>query len=220
MSAQCPVGENNCALLDEVGQLRARVDELRMLVVTDELTGLYNYRHLLWALDQELERLRRHGGSFCVLMLDCDNFKRINDNYGHDFGNKVLKAAGTFFQRSLRKLDVACRFGGDEFVIVAPGASLREGVALGERIRTGVAAMQLRVGEEIVTLSVSVGVDCITPEDQLLPEQVLDRADRYLLKAKQSGKNVVCAAELPDADSSMSVDEKTALMESFGGEKI
>jgi diguanylate cyclase (GGDEF)-like protein len=219
MSAQCPVGENNCTLLDEVGQLRARVDELRMLVVTDELTGLNNYRHLLWALDQELERLHRHGGSFCVLVLDCDNLKRINDNYGHDFGNKVLKAAGTFLQRSLRKLDVACRFGGDEFVIVAPSANLREGVALAERIRSGIAAMQLRAGEEEVTLRVSIGVDCFKPEDQLLPEQVLDRADRYLLKAKQAGKNIVCSPELPDAASSMNADEKSAMMESFGGEK-
>ena len=219
MRAQCPLGESSCELLDEVGQLRAHLDELRMLVVTDELTGLYNYRHLLWALDQELERVRRHGGFFCVLVIDLDNFKKVNDTYGHDFGNKVLKAAGTFFQRSLRKLDVACRFGGDEFVIVAPGATLREGIALAERIRSGFSAMQLSAGDQKVALSVSVGVDCIKPEDQLLPEQVLDRADLYLLKAKQAGKNVVCYPELQESDVSMSVDEKSALMESFGGEK-
>jgi diguanylate cyclase (GGDEF)-like protein len=216
MRAQCPVGENNCDLLDEVGQLRARVDELKVQVATDELTGLYNYRHLLWTLGQELERVHRHGGSFCVLMLDFDNFKRINDNYGHEFGNQVLKATGSFFRRSLRKLDVACRYGGEEFAIVVPGSDLREAVVLAERLRAGIERMQLTAGDEIVKLTVSIGVDCFKNGDQLTPEVLLDRTDRYLLQAKQAGKNTVRCPDHGAVSDGMTVDEKTALMEGFG----
>lgn len=216
MRPVCPVGDNKCELLDEVGQLRARVDELSIQVSTDELTGLYNYRHLLWTLGQELERVRRHGGSFCVLMLDFDHFKRINDNYGHEFGNQVLKATGSFFRRSLRKLDVACRFGGEEFAIVMPGGDLREAIVLAERLRAGIERMSLAAGDQPVRLTVSIGVDCFRSSDQLTPELLLERVDSYLLKAKHSGKNMVRFPDCPASSDGMSVDEKSALMEGFG----
>lgn len=216
MRPQCPVGVNTCELLDEVGQLRERVDELSMLVSTDELTGVYNYRHLLWTLGQELERVRRHGGSFAVLMIDFDNFKQLNDNHGHEFANQVLKNVGSFFLRSLRKLDVPCRFGGDEFVIVVPGGSLREAVLLAERLRDGIVQMNLEAEDKPVALTVSIGVECFGPSDYVTPDQVLHRADRYLLRAKQAGKNTVCFEDVVEQDTAMSADEKSAVMDSFG----
>src|SRR5690606_27961964 len=97
MSAQeqCPAGKPDCRYLDELSELRGKVDELSELVLTDALTGLYNYRHLLWAINQEMERTHRSGTPFSLIVLDFDNFKLINDRYGHEFGNQVLKTAGT-----------------------------------------------------------------------------------------------------------------------------
>ncbi|MBU2098961.1 MAG: GGDEF domain-containing protein [Gammaproteobacteria bacterium] len=195
------------------------MEELSTQVLTDELTGLYNYRHLLWALGQEIERVRRSGGEFSLLVIDFDNFKTLNDSFGHEFGNQVLRAAGTFFNKSLRKLDVACRFGGEEFVIVLPGTELREAINLAERLRIGIQSLQLRAGDKLIPVTVSMGVDSFSAHERLTAEQLLDRADQRLLQAKKSGKNTVCYPERPDHADGMSVAEKTALMDSFKNQR-
>ncbi|MDO8907181.1 MAG: GGDEF domain-containing protein [Pseudohongiella sp.] len=215
MRPDCPRCEPGCKVLEELEQLRLRVDELSTQLLTDALTGLYNYRHLLWALGQEIERVRRSGGEFSLLVIDFDNFKLLNDTYGHEFGNQVLRAAGVFFKSSLRKLDVPCRFGGEEFVIVLPGTELREAVHLAERLRDGVAGLQLMYGDSSVPVTISTGVDTFRAGEQLTVEMLLDRADQHLLQAKKSGKNKVCYPDSSEYPDGMSVEEKTALMDSF-----
>ncbi|MBC52357.1 MAG: GGDEF domain-containing protein [Gammaproteobacteria bacterium] len=211
----CPGCDDGCQYLGEIGELREKVNELSEQVLTDALTGLYNYRHLIWAMNQEIERVHRSGGAFSVIMLDFDNFKTLNDRYGHEFGNQVLKAAGTFFQRSLRKLDIPCRFGGEEFVLVLPSTELRDAIALAERIREGVARMQMQADGQRVPLSISMGVDVYRASDRISPDVFLDRADQYLLQAKQSGKNRVHYPQMADAADGMSADERSALMDGF-----
>jgi diguanylate cyclase (GGDEF)-like protein len=211
----CPDCDNACHYLGELGELREKVQALSEQVLTDALTGLYNYRHLLWAMNQEIERVHRAGGAFSLIMLDFDNFKAINDQYGHEFGNQVLKTAGTFFQRSLRKLDVPCRFGGEEFVLVLPSTELRDAVQLAERIREGVTRIQLQAEGQRVPLSVSMGVDTYRANDRVTPEVFLDRADRYLLRAKLAGKNQVHYPHMSDLADGMSKDERAALMDGF-----
>lgn len=174
----CSGCDDSCQYLGEIDELRDKVSELSEQVLTDALTGLYNYRHLLWAMNQEIERVHRSGGAFSLIILDFDNFKAINDRYGHEFGNQVLKAAGTFFQRSLRKLDIPCRFGGEEFVLVLPSTELRDAVLLAERIREGVTRMQMQVDGQHIPLSVSMGVDVYRASDRITPEVFLDRADQ------------------------------------------
>jgi len=213
--ARCSDCPGDCQYLDEICELRQKIGELSEQVLTDALTGLYNYRHLLWAMNQEMERVHRSGGTFSVIVLDFDNFKGINDQYGHEFGNQVLKTAGTFFQRSLRKLDVPCRFGGEEFVLVLPSTDLRDAVQLAERIREGVTRIQLRAGDQYVPLSVSMGVDVYRASDRITPEIFLDRADQYLLQAKQAGKNRVHYPRMADPVDGMSSDERSALMDVF-----
>lgn len=215
MRTDCPLCASGCKVLDELEELRVRVDELSTQVLTDELTGLYNYRHLLWALGQEIERVRRAGGEFSLLVIDFDNFKALNDNFGHEFGNQVLRAAGTFFKKSLRKLDVPCRFGGEEFVIVLPGTELREAVNLAERLREGVSNLQLMLGDRHIPVTISTGVDTFSANEQLTAELLLDRADQHLLQAKKSGKNTVCYPDRSAQSDGMSIAEKTALMDSF-----
>jgi diguanylate cyclase (GGDEF)-like protein len=217
MHADCPHCKSGCKLLDELEQLRMRVEELSAQVLIDELTGLYNYRHLMWTLGQEIERVRRAGGEFSLLMIDFDNFKALNDNFGHEFGNQTLRVAGTFFRKSLRKLDVPCRFGGEEFVIVLPGTELREAVNLAERLRAGIERLSLMYGEHRVPVTISIGVDTFRATGQLTAEMLLDRADQRLLQAKKAGKNTICYPDKSDNERGMSVDEKSALMAGFKG---
>jgi diguanylate cyclase (GGDEF)-like protein len=216
---QCPVGEPQCFWLDEVSQLRHKVAELSELVITDELTGLYNYRFLIRSINQELERAHRAGQGFALAILDFDNFKQLNDQHGHEFGNQALKAAGTYIRKSLRQLDVPCRFGGEEFVLVLPGTSLREAVVLGERLRQGIAAIRMVSDGQRIDLSVSIGIDFCAPSDHLTADQAIARADKYLLQAKTTGKNQVCHAHLIDKVAGTTKDERDALLESFSARR-
>lgn len=214
-SSHCPGCNKDCQYFGEICELRAKIDELSEQLLTDALTGLYNYRHLLWAMNQEIERVHRNGGAFSLIVLDFDDFKSINDQYGHEFGNQVLRTIGTFFQRSLRKLDVPCRFGGEEFVLILPSTDLRDAVQLAERIREGVTRIQLQANGKAVPLSVSMGVDVYRATDRLTAEAFLDRADQYLLQAKQAGKNRVHYPRMSEPVDGMSSDERAALMDGF-----
>lgn len=215
----CPAKLDNCAHLDELALLRSRVEELGTQVITDELTGLFNYRHLMHTLSVEIERVRRSGGEFSLLLVDFDDFKRLNDTYGHEFGNLVLRTAGTFYRKSLRKLDVPCRFGGEEFVMVLPGTGLREAVLLAERLRKGVEALPMSVDGNRVMVTVSTGVDVFRTRDQITPEQLIHRTDKHLLQAKQMGKNTVCFPDHSDGSGGMSADERDALMDVFSSQR-
>lgn len=217
--SRCPDCDDACQYFGELCELRQKVNELSEQVLIDALTGLYNYRHLIWAMNQEMERVHRSGGAFALIVLDFDDFKAINDQYGHEFGNQVLRTAGTFFQRSLRKLDVPCRFGGEEFVLVLPSTDLRDAVQLAERIREGVTRIQLRAEGRLVPLSVSMGVDVYRATDRVTAQVFLDRADQYLLQAKQAGKNQVHFPRMTEAVDGMSTDERAALMHGFEGGK-
>jgi diguanylate cyclase (GGDEF)-like protein len=196
MSDFCPAGFKDCKHEEELAQLRLRVTELSNLVITDELTGLFNYRHLMRTLGLEIERVHRGGGEFSILIIDLDNFKSINDIYGHEFGNQVLRLAGAFYIKSLRKLDVPCRFGGEEFVIVLPGTDLSEAVQLAERLRKGIEALPLKFDQHKVTVTVSTGVEVFRARDQLTADQMINRADKHLLLAKQKGKNTISFPDL------------------------
>jgi diguanylate cyclase (GGDEF)-like protein len=215
----CLVSTDECVHKDELTTLRMRVTELNTQVITDELTGLFNYRHLINTLELEIERVRRSGGEFSILIVDFDNFKALNDTCGHEFGNKVLRMAGTFYLKSLRKLDVPCRFGGEEFVIVLPGTGLHETVLLAERLRKGVESLPLASDTHKVSVTVSTGVDVFRTRDQITADQLINRADKQLLNAKRMGKNTVCFPDYSVRSGGMSVDERDALMDGFSRQR-
>lgn len=157
---------------------------LAELSVRDALTGVYNRRYLDDFLRKELESARQTGGHFYVLMLDIDHFKKINDAYGHGFGDHVLMATAGAMERILRKGDVVARYGGEEFVIVVfPNPELR-GPEIAERIRQAVCALRFRRN---VTVTVSIGMEKSRPDDSV--ESLLDRADQCMYQAKQEGRN-------------------------------
>lgn len=156
----------------------------------DPLTGLINRRVLMKRLDSEIERPGKEKMSFCILMFDLDRFKRINDNYGHLTGDKVLKTTANILQQGLRERDIIARFGGEEFVAVLHGCKSHEAIAVAERIRASCHATQVMAPNgDSIQLSTSVGVTEYEPGEAI--EVALNRVDESLYKAKELGRNRV-----------------------------
>ena len=167
-----------------VNRLRQRIVEL---AVRDELTGAYNRRHLMEALTRERARADRLGTPFSVCLIDVDHFKAINDSLGHAAGDAVLKALPAVFCAGLRPIDVLGRFGGEEFLLILPGADLAGARAVAERIRAGVENADLAgLGRRV---RITVGVAELRPAEE--PGALLARADAALYAGKSQGRNRV-----------------------------
>ncbi|PZF75425.1 PleD family two-component system response regulator [Aestuariivirga litoralis] len=172
-------------------QLRLTVRASMEMAVTDALTGLYNRRYLETQLTQLIEQSADRGKGLSMLSLDIDFFKSVNDTYGHDAGDRVLQEVAGRIRGSVRGGDLACRTGGEEFVVVLPGADLAVAEKVGERIRKAIAAKPFMLGPgSHLTVTASLGVSSLlTTEDTL--EGLLKRADRALYRAKREGRNRV-----------------------------
>lgn len=169
-----------------------RLDEtehrLSILAITDELTGLYNRRYLVRTVKAEFERAQRYGSGFSIILLDIDEFKQINDIYGHQTGDRVLQHIAEIGNREKRTVDVLARYGGDEFVFLLPN-SRREGVlSFANRIRKHIYRSLLFIGGEQVQISVSMGVANYRPGTSDL-ESLFNAADTALYEAKLAGRN-------------------------------
>lgn len=168
--------------------LGRQADELLRRLSTDALTGLLNRRAFLERLGQEHERSRRYPQPLSVLLLDVDGLKAINDRGGHAAGDAALRAIGDAIRRALRAADTGCRFGGDEFAVMAPEADEPAAQVLAERIRSLAEGISLPGG---LRVTVSLGVACAAPGEGWTPPGILERADRALYEAKRTGRNRV-----------------------------
>jgi len=169
------------------------VSDLRRLSRHDGLTGLLNRRALEDALTTQLQRSRRNGEAFCVLMLDADHFKRINDRFGHAVGDLALKHLSALLRSHMREVDRLARFGGEEFVVLLPGLALADALPVAERLRQAIAVSPLTHGGTATRLSVSIGIaewGGVHEEASSL----LVRADAALYQAKQRGRDRVASA--------------------------
>jgi diguanylate cyclase len=175
----------------EVERLRRDLDRAREEAMRDALTGLANRR----AFDERLAACLTDGSSQgCVLMTDIDHFKKVNDTYGHLFGDQVLRAVAQGVRACLSPGELAARIGGEEFAILLPGATLTQAQALAERVRATVAASRIkrRDGDTIGQVTVSLGVAARHRDESA--HAWLDRADRALYAAKHAGRNRVTVA--------------------------
>jgi len=169
------------------------VTDLQRLSRHDGLTGLLNRRALEEALAAQLQRSRRSGEAFCVLMLDADHFKRINDRFGHAVGDLALKHLSALLRGHMREVDRLARFGGEEFIVLLPGLALADALPVAERLRQAIAAAPLAHADAVMALSVSIGI----AEWGGLREDtssLLVRADAALYQAKQRGRDRVASA--------------------------
>lgn len=213
----CPNGEKNCPIFEEIRDLRKKIDTLSTQVRTDFLTGLYNRQHLFFSLEQELERTQRSLQPTTLILIDIDHFKHINDNYGHVTGDKVLAHLGQLIKNTVRKIDIPCRYGGEEFAVILPATATLVGVQVAERLRNNVSEQALSVNEkDSLSMTISIGVDTINYSSILQPDAFIARVDKWLYKAKEEGRNRVCSGSHKiDDTSTVSSEEKEALFKSF-----
>lgn len=170
------------AHLEELSQ------RLRTMAYRDSLTGLYNHRYFYEQLAHEVERSIRYGQPLAVLLMDMNNFKEINDTFGHIVGDKCLSLVGQVIARQIRGSDIGARYGGDEFVVILPNTGIDEAMATAEKLSEAVAdAAALHPGEEAVKLGISIGVaGC--PDDSRSPGELLHVADQRLYDVKAARK--------------------------------
>lgn len=166
----------------------------------DTLTGLWNRAYFNQQLSKIIPAARYSGHRVCIALLDLDHFKKINDTYGHLFGDRVLQVVSESLVASLRSSDIACRYGGEEFVIILNKASLHGGLAAAQRMRERLATLNLRPKGERVPITASFGVvstDQFLDPVQLTTAELIDAADKALYMAKYAGRDRVCVAAPP-----------------------
>ena len=174
--------------------LRNNLDQSLEAAVTDQLTGLHNRRYMTGQLDALVARAVQGGDPVAALLVDLDHFKKINDSFGHDVGDEVLREFAVRLATNVRVADLPVRYGGEEFVVIMPGASLEAAERTAERIRLHVSGSPIRVsgGKDVLSVTISIGVAATNgPKDT--PEALLKRADEALYEAKASGRNRVIA---------------------------
>ena len=167
-------------------------EKLREQATRDPLTGLFNRRHLEDSLSRELHRARRRKSPLCIAMLDLDHFKNFNDNFGHQAGDLLLREFGQVLREKLRKSDIACGYGGEEFVIVIPDSSLADTFQRMEEIRVLVKKLEIRHGEQLLgTITISAGIAGMREPAGITMRELLSAADTALYAAKQAGRDRV-----------------------------
>jgi diguanylate cyclase (GGDEF)-like protein len=180
-------------LREEEHILREREKGLQAISITDDLTGLFNRRFLNASLIKKVAAARRSNTRLSLLMIDVDHFKRFNDTYGHPEGDQVLIALGRLLSQILREEDIACRYGGEEFVVILHNADIHAALDTAERIRAGFENLSFNPGpKKDIHTTLSIGIAQLNPEES--PEQLIFRADQAMYQAKKKGKNQVCRA--------------------------
>jgi diguanylate cyclase (GGDEF)-like protein len=171
----------------EINQQREKVDALAAESRTDTLTGLANRRSFDEELGRRIDQWRRHGVPVSLLLVDIDRFKQINDRYGHPVGDLALKWVAAIHARERRQMDLACRYGGEEFAVILPGTKLTDAANVAERLRATIAAKVFKEGEYEFPITASIGVAMTLPSDD--QATLIKRADEAVYAAKESGRN-------------------------------
>jgi len=177
-------------LSDQTTELEKTQEELRLLAMTDPLTGISNRRNFMSKIPGELERTRRYGYPLSIMIFDLDNLKKINDKYGHDAGDELIRSFARHCSSQLRTIDQFARFGGDEFIALLVQTGKNNAIEIAERIRTSTENLEIQIGQETITTTVSVGLTT-TKDEVNSAEELIKRADQALYDAKNSGRNQV-----------------------------
>lgn len=183
-------------------ELREATQQLTQLAQTDPLTGLGNRAYFDRAIEQEAARTVRSKAPFTLLMIDIDHFKQLNDNYGHQTGDQVLRAVANVLQNSARTSDMVCRYGGEEFALILPETTAPKAIILADRIHKNLVLLNRELRNIDPPITVSIGIKCASGKAPIHHQQVIEAADQALYKAKRNGRNrtEVAASSTPVLD--------------------
>lgn len=207
LRARLRTGRRILTLQDDQSKI---LEQLRVQATHDGLTGIWNRGAIMELLRSEFDRVIRSGGDLCVLMLDLDHFKRVNDTYGHQAGDAVLREVGRRVQKVVRSCDLVGRYGGEEFLIVLPGCSGEQVEVCAERIRAAVCSEP--IAAEGLEISVTASIGAVVADTLHQKEkEALSAADSALYEAKNQGRDrVVCVDMMGEKRPSPSADRSTA----------
>lgn len=220
-SGVCASGVS-CLYQDLIEKLKLEVETLKEQAHTDALTGLYNYRFFADVLPREMERAQRSLQPMSLIIIDIDYFKKLNDQWGHEIGNKALIHIAKLIHQTIRKLDFACRFGGEEFAVILPNTDLRQSIYVANRIREVIAITEMQVDSQSINITASLGVDEYRAHHTDTTDGFVERVDAWLYQAKHSGRNKVMHPDLQFeaiVETNVTVDEKDALFNAFSNKE-
>ena len=183
---------NQKKLFDANSEVESQKEKLYKLSVTDYLTGSYNRRFILETLEIEFMKSKRYSFSLSCILLDIDNFKSINDRYGHQVGDFTLKTIAEMIQETIREVDIFGRYGGEEFLVILPNTKVHDAATVAEKIRKTIAQLRFDTGNEEVgsfSLTLSLGVSDIQSNNPGTVEELLCNTDKALYEAKNNNKN-------------------------------
>lgn len=162
--------------------------EVERLAMTDSLTDVSTRRYFMERFEEELNRAKNRKSSLTFLMIDVDNFKKFNDQYGHMVGDQILRRMGGIIKENIREIDIAGRYGGEEFCVVLPDTDEKGGVYVAERIRVATEKAQIKSYDTSVNITISIGLASF-PNIGRTPQELIHKADTALYRAKESGRN-------------------------------
>jgi diguanylate cyclase (GGDEF)-like protein len=174
---------------DNISDARLRLEQL---AVQDELTGLHNYRYLHTRLNEEFKRSERYREPLACVMLDIDWFKRVNERFGHETGDDVLREVAKRLRMAVREIDVVTRYGGEEFLLVLPGTNFAGALAIADRVWRAIGGEPFALPGGREQVSISVGVAVFPSRDIKTKDQLIKAADKALYQAKTDGRNRIC----------------------------
>jgi diguanylate cyclase (GGDEF)-like protein/PAS domain S-box-containing protein len=180
----------NDHLMERLGEISGLQEQLRKQAMHDSLTGLFNRRYLDEMLERELARARREGPPLTVMMLDIDFFKKLNDTYGHQAGDEVLRRLADLLRKNSRAEDIPCRYGGEEFLLVLPNMGRADALTRAEQWRQEFEAMHITLGQATMRSTISIGIATF-PEQGQTRDTLIEAADKALYDAKHNGRNRV-----------------------------
>jgi len=182
-------------LIKRLAEVERENKHLMSLSLTDALTGLYNYRFFYKQLEIEMVRTRRTQHSCSLMMIDLDNFKLLNDTWGHVEGNNFLVEMASTIGQKLRPTDILCRYGGDEFAVIMPATGLFDAMRIGKRLRESLSRIPWKLD---LAVSASIGLAEYQHDSKQEASEFINMADRALYKAKKTGKNRICFEVPPE----------------------
>ena len=177
-------------VMEQLYEQKKQIENLSKLAMTDSLTNLLNFHTFHECLDKEIQRSQRYKHNLCLIMADIDNFKKINDTYGHLAGDQVIKVVAQFFLDFLRNSDSAARYGGEEFAIILPEISKTDALIVVERLRQAIDSIQIEFENQAISVSLSFGISFLNKHKKVSKIELIKQADSALYQAKGAGRNI------------------------------